>query len=233
MKKIFTIILFLMILAPITSIVYSTDVCFGQNFEVEEKTNGEEYVCIANFCYLYANPTFTAEKITQNEENIKITHKDLLQIEIENKKAVEYFDIDSEDMKFYKVLSYNELELQEAYIYSDFVTKNIQNIEQFPTFNASVNTDTVLFVKNGDEMTELLPLEKGTRIFLYEGYNNTQTYLKVAVKVENSIEYGYVKKEDVAPDGINPAIIYAITIAIACLGIIFALLFMKNKKKKK
>ena len=114
------------------------------------------------------------------------------------------------------------------------MTENISNIETYPTFNATLKNDVYLYEATGEEITptETL-LVKGSRVYLYEGYDNSLPYTRVAVKVENSLEYGYIKTEEISPDGINPAIIYAITIALACIGIIMAFLFMKNKNKKK
>ena len=115
------------------------------------------------------------------------------------------------------------------------MTENISKIETYPIFNATLKNDTYLFEVNGEEFSETETLlESGTRVYLYEGFDNDiNGYNAVAVKVGNSLQYGYVLKSEVSPDGINPAIIYAITIALACIGIIMAFLFMKNKKNKK
>ncbi len=191
----------------------------------ESKT---EWICIANYCYIYSSPSFTAEKVLdENFEEIVVLHKDILTLEENENGVVEYNG-------FYKVLSVGEIAISEGYIFSDFVTENLSQIETYPTFNATLKNDTYLFEVSGEEFTQTETLlEKGTRIYLYEGYDNDiNGYVAVAVKIGSGLQYGYVLKTEVSPDGINPAIIYAITIALACIGIITALLFMKNKKKK-
>lgn len=193
----------------------------------------KEWICIANYCYIYSSPSFTSEKVVdENSDPIIVRHKDILILE-EGENGLNTYE-DSEGQLFYAVLSVNNTTITQGYIFSDFVTENISNIETYPTFNATLKNDVYLYEATGEEITptETL-LVKGSRVYLYEGYNSSLPYTRVAVKVENSLEYGYIKTEEISPDGINPAIIYAITIALACIGIIMAFLFMKNKNKKK
>ena len=135
---------------------------------------------------------------------------------------------------FYLIESYANINFENnAYIFADFVVKNNNDIEIYPAFNASTNQDTHLYLANGEEIVETETfVTSGTRIYLYEGYDESLEFTRVALRVENTLQYGYLKTSTISPDGINPAIIYALTIALACIGIITALLFMKNKKKK-
>ena len=64
------------------------------------------------------------------------------------------------------------------------------------------------------------------------GHREKKEYNAIAFVHENEVLYGYLKTDTISPDGINPAIITCIVIIIALLGIIFAWLFMKNKKVK-
>ena len=191
------------------------------------------YICTANFCYLYEEPAFTSQKILEeNGEPLRISHKDKLSLELTNSIPTEYND--EYGMIFYKVESYAGNPLPSAYIFSDFVAVGGNEIETYPAYNASINADTKLYLLNGEVMEESeIEIEKGERVYLYEGYNKDLDYIPIAYQRGNSLQYGYVLKDVVAPDGVNPYIIYAVTIAIACIGIIIALLFMKNKKKKK
>lgn len=183
----------------------------------------KEYICIANSCYLYTSPSLGVNNMSE----IMVKHKDILTLEEDESGNLKVYD------SFYSVLSVNG-KTTSGYIFSQFVVENSSGIETYPTFNATLKNDTNLYEINGEEFTETdIALEKGTRVFLYEGFDNDITgYNAVAVKIGNELLYGYVLKSEVAPDGINPAIIYAITIALACIGIIMAFLFMKNKKKK-
>ena len=195
--------------------------------------NEKVYICTANFCYLYEEPAFTSQKVLEeNGEPLRISHKDKLSLELTNSIPTEYND--EYGMIFYKVESYAGNVLPSAYIFSDFVAVGGNEIETYPAYNASINADTKLYLLNGEVMEESeIEIEKGERVYLYEGYNNELDYIPIAYQRGNSLQYGYVLKDVVAPDGVNPFIIYAVTIAIACIGIIIALLFMKNKKKKK
>ncbi len=215
----FVLFLFCMFLSP------------GQFVFAENDDN--YYICTANFCYLYEEPAFTSQKILEeNGEPLRISHKDKLSLELTNSIPTEYND--EYGMIFYKVESCAGEQLPSAYIFSDFVALSGSDIETYPAYNASINADTKLYLLNGEVMEESeIEIEKGERVYLYEGYNKDLDYIPIAYQRGNSLQYGYVLKDVVAPDGVNPYIIYAVTIAIACIGIIMALLFMKNKKKKK
>lgn len=195
--------------------------------------NEKVYICTANFCYIYEEPAFTSQKVmNENNKPLRIYHKDELMLELSNELPTEYKD--EYGMIFYKVESFADTQLSSAYIFSDFVAPRGTEIETYPSYNASINTNTKLYLLNGEEIEESeFELVKGERVYLYEGYNKDSKFTPVAYQRENTLQYGYVLTDTVAPDGVNPYIIYAVTIAIACIGIIMALLFMKNKKKKK
>lgn len=195
--------------------------------------NEKVYICTANFCYLYEEPAFTSQKVVgENGEPLQVLHKDEIILELTNNSPTEYDD--GYGMIFYKVESYAGEQLPSAYIFSDFVALSGSDIETYPAYNASINSNTKLYLLNGETMTESeIEIDKGERVYLYEGYNKDLEYTPIAYQRENSLQYGYVLTDTIAPDGVNPYIIYAVTIAIACIGIIMALLFMKNKKKKK
>lgn len=195
--------------------------------------NEQVYICTANFCYLYEAPAFTSQKVVgKNGEPLRIAHKDEIILELTNNSPTEYDD--EYGMIFYKVDSFSGEQLPSAYIFSDFVALGGGDIETYPAYNASINSNTKLYLLNGETMTESeIEIEKGERVYLYEGYNKDLEFTPIAYQRENSLQYGYVLTDTIVPDGVNPLIIYAVTIAIACIGIIMALLFMKNKKKKK
>lgn len=207
-------------------------ICAPPALKTSAETDSAHYICTANFCYLYSEPNFTSTKISDDGNPIKILHKEEITLELTDGAPTEYND--EYGMVFYKVLNYNDLSLDSAYIFSDFVAKSGNEIETYPAYNASANANTKLYLLNGENLTESeIEIKKGERLYLYEGYNKDLEFTPVAYQKYNSLQYGYVLTTAIAPDGINPYIIYAVTIAIACIGIIMALLFMKNKKKKK
>ena len=75
-------------------------------------------------------------------------------------------------------------------------------------------------------------MPKHQRVFLYQGFNNKKQYNAVAFVHENEVVYGFLKKDDIDPDGVNPLLITIACFAIAAIGIILTFVFMKRKKKK-
>ena len=204
---------------------------FLQNNVVFAENVNNEYIAIANFCYLYSAPSFKSDKIIVNDEILRINHKDILLLKVADGNIVSNYD--EKGMLFYQVESVGENTFDSAYVFSDFVAENTNTIEVFPEFNATINTDTLLYQANGETLEPTdIEIAKGERVYLFEGYNDDLNQNRVAVKINNQLIYGYILTDYISPDGFNPAIIYAATIALACIGIIMALLFMKNKKKK-
>lgn len=186
------------------------------------ENNSPNYMICANMAVLYQSPSFSSEKL----ENLP--HKTEVFIESENNLPKEYIN---ENYVFYKVLEYNG---KEGYVLSDLVIKITNQITSVPNFNAQTNKECKVFYLQDTNFVESeITLERKHRIFLYKGYDKNREYTAIAFKYENEIVYGYLKTEDIAPDGINPVVITCVTISIALLGIIFAWLFMKNKKSKR
>ena len=75
--------------------------------------------------------------------------------------------------------------------------------------------------------------KKGTRVFLYEGYDKEKDFLALKFENEGEIVVGYVSIENLKPDGVNYALIVSITAIIALVSIIIILLNVTKKKRHK
>lgn len=176
------------------------------------------YVVAANKASIFEEPDFASEKITS------LSHGMEVELTLENGAPVEF---ENDGFVFFKV---NSLE---GYIFSDLVVLKRDVITSIPNFNGQANNTCVVYLLEDNKLVESeIVLQKGQRFYLYEGFNNHSEYTKIAFLYENSIIYGQIKTGFVKPDGINPVIITCIILILAVLGIIFAWLFMKNKKVK-
>ena len=198
--------------------------CVIGSFFGAEKTFAQNaqkiYVVTANRASVFESPDFSSAKIGQIEHDVEVY------VQMENDAPQEF---KNEGFVFYKI---TQADL-EGYVFADLLTPKSDTITAIPSFNGQTNTESIVFWKQDNEMVESeIILDKGERIFLYEGYNSKEEYNAIAFVHENEVLYGYLKTENISPDGINTAIITCITIIIALLGIIFAWLFMKNRKVK-
>lgn len=190
------------------------------------ETTSQTYVVTANHATLFEEADFASTQLLQlnNGEQVEVEFTDNSPTEYANGEYI-----------FYKIVNFQSLT---GYIYADLLTPNGEVITAIPEFNGKTNAKcTVYFLENNSLIESEITLEKGTRIFLYEGFNNTfkydnEEYNAIAFVNENKVVYGYIQKDFVDPDGINPIIITCVIIIIALLGIIFAWLFIKNKKVK-
>lgn len=206
-KLLFCIFLSLIVVSPLTFLGVN---CFA---ETESKT----YIVTANQASLFSAPSLTSEKIGT------LSHKAEIEISCEEGVPLEFSD---SNFIFYLVSNYET----ESYILADLVVPRNDFLTDIPNFNAKTNSSTsVYFFEDGNYVESEIKLEKHHNIFLYEGYNKKKTYNAVAFVYENEVVYGYIKKEAIDPNGINPVIITVLCVVLALLGIIFALLFMKKR----
>lgn len=179
------------------------------------------YVVTANRATIFEAPDFCSTQIKS------MKHKTEVQLELENEIPKIYL---SSEFGFYKILQYEGID---GYIFSDLVVPKANVITAIPNFNAKTNKSCkVLFLEDNIYVESEISLEKNSNIFLYEGFNGKKQYTAISFVHENEVLYGYLETKNISPNGINPAIIYSLIIIIALLGIIFAWIFMKNKKIK-
>lgn len=212
MKKLFIFIFVLMFVLPIFNV--------GEVFA--DNSSSYSYIVVGNLANIYLQPDFASEKLTT------VKNKTLLVLEVENGQAKEY---KTGDYTFFKVLQYQSLD---GFILADLVAKNSNQIVAVPSFNGQTNSDAVVYFLQDLNMVESdIVLKKNHKIFLYQKYQSKSDFTAIAFLFENEVVYGYIKTEFVEPNGVNPLLISAIFVIIAVISIIFAWLFMQNKKSKK
>lgn len=182
----------------------------------------QQYCIVANKAVLYELPSFTSTKLATIPLNTKVDIQ---------------FDGDTEKIysdgtyTFYKVLQYNQLD---GFVLADLIVKQKHTIETIPNFNAKTNAPCTVYYANGETFEESeISLQKKHKLFLYEGFDKKKDFIAVCFVYENDVIYGFLQRQAISPNGVNPIIITCITLVIALLGIIFAWLFMKKKKTKK
>ncbi len=195
---------------------------------VEESEVSCEYIVSANSAALFSQPDLTSEKLAT------LSHKDEVLLEVSGGKIAVYSGTSGYNFyKLQKQYSNSEGTLVDAYILCDLVTPKTEIIVSIPNFNAQTNANCEVYLKESAEYVESgTTLEKGTRIFLYEGYDSSNEYTAISYVLDGNVLYGYLKTENISPDGLNPLIIVCLTIILALLGIIFAWLFIKRRKVK-
>lgn len=208
MKKILFLFLICLTLLP----------CFSLNFaSANLNTN---YIVVANSATLFSTADFSSEKVAT------LSHKDELEIELFENTPVEY---SCDGFVFYSA----RFEDKSGYILSDLVVARTENITTIPNFNAKTNASCKVYFKNDAEFVESdIVLEKHQKIFLYEGFNDDKDWTAVSFLKDNEVLYGFLKTENISPNGINPIFITCISIILAVVGIVFAWVFIKNKKVK-
>ena len=180
----------------------------------------QKFVVCANSATLFENYDFSSQKVAI------FTHNDEIEIEIENNLPVKYL---SNGFVFYKARFEDKI----GFVLSDLVIEKTNQIETIPNFNAKTNNICKVYFKNDLDFVESeIILEKHQKIFLYEGYNKNNQFTAISFLNNNQVLFGYVKTENVDPDGINPILITCISIILAVIGIVFAWVFIKNKKVK-
>lgn len=184
------------------------------------ETQNISYIVTANQAKIYSTPSLVGSEVLAT-----LSHKDEVQIECEDGIANEYGE---GDFVFYLVTGLEE----NGYILADLVVPENEFLTSIPNFNAQTNDSAnVFFLENGEYVESEITLPRHQRFFLYEGFDSKKDFNAIAFVYENEVMYGYLETDKIDPDGISPVIITIFCLILAVLGIIFALLFMKKKKK--
>lgn len=203
-------IVFLALLLPfslLTKISY-----FSDALEINNQAT-----VISSRCCLYSSPDFSSDKITiiedDQEKIIYLTHN----------QSVKILTI-VDDFAF---VSYQNVN---GYIYKYYLTQN-SPMMIYPVFNASVREDSTIYdIEKEPTINTAL---KGSRVFIYSGFDSNEELTAIQIVLaDGSLYNGYIKTEDLKPDGISGLLIAGITIIIAGVTIILSLLFIRKKKKK-
>ena len=184
------------------------------------------YVITANQATIFAEANFASSKLVTLSNNTRVS------VEMQDEKPVEY---NSNGYVFFKIIDFQG---QDGFVYSDLLTPQANVVTAIPSFNAQTARQcNVFFMQDNTLVQSDITLASGERVYLYQGYDNTlvfngHEYNAIAFVNDNEVLYGYLPIENIIPDGVNPVLITCIVVIIALLGIIFAWLFMKNKKVK-
>ncbi len=191
---------------------------FGVSF-AHAQNNNLTYIVSANYAQVYSEANCSSEVLGT------LQHGDEIVVDAtENLPTEEIW----QDLTFYKVI----YQQQNGYVLANLLTKKVEQIESIPTFNAKTNADCKVYSNPDETSAVAADLKRGTNIFLYEGYNRKSTFTAISFVQDGKVLYGYLKTKDVSPNGINPVIITCVVLILAVLGIIFAWLFMRNRKAK-
>lgn len=175
-------------------------------------SSGGEVFVLSNSTPIYAEASYSAEVLAEASYNDRLT---LLSPEEVN--------------GFYFIsYSFDNSEVQ-GYVPIEIVGEKADEQELVLSYNATLLNKADILSPTDD--TVLCSLEKGVRVFLYEGYNQKADYLAVRFIHGGELMIGRIKTEDVKPDGVNPALIVSIT-AIVALVTIIIILFGITKKKR-
>lgn len=189
----------------------------GLNFtyaDVESQT----FIVSTNSAIVYQTPSLSAERIKT------LSHKTEIEIEVSSSVPIEYVD---GSYVFYHICD-------DGYILSNAVSLKVKTITSIPNFNAKTNTKCNIYTLDENSYVKTADtLENKTQIFLYEGYNSKNKFTAIAYVKNNEVFYGFIETKFVNPNGINPVIITVATLVVAILGVAFAFVFIKGRKKKK
>ncbi len=173
---------------------------------------GDSVYVLSNSCYLYEEPSYASVQLTELKYNEELV--------LLNEEAIEGF--------FYVELVKDGLK---GYVPMEIVGEKAQAQDVIMTYNATVLNDTT--IKSPVDNSEICTLEKGARVFLYEGYDKEKEFLAVKFIKDGEIFIGLININDVKPDGVNVALIISITAIVALVTIIFILIGITNKKRHK
>lgn len=196
------------------------------NFDVGSfETTTQNYVVTANKANIFKEASFSSEILKT------LNHKTIIKVELTDGNPTETL---KDNFVFFTVT----FEETTGFMFADLLVPEQKFLTNIPSFNAQTNTEaTVYFLQDNQIKESGLKLKNKERIFLYEGFDSKKEYTAITFVLNNqdgthSVMYGYLKSKDINPDGINPLLITCIVLILALLGIIFAWMFMKNKKIK-
>lgn len=182
-------------------------------------SEGGQAKIIVSKTYLYTADNFSSEKVIYNDgENailVILKHGEIV--------TIESF---SGDFAYVKTA-----DEKSGFIYKYYISDNTSQ-QVYPVFNASIRNDTKIYdiEQNETEYTA----KKGSRVYIYQGFNDKKEFTAIQIVLDDQTLYnGYIKTEDIKPDGVSGLLIVAITIIIAAVTIILSLLYIKKKRKKK
>ena len=181
---------------------------------------GQEATVIASKSNLFTTADFGSEKVTTLDADEQVV---IVSVRHNDKVIVM-----EEDGDFVKIKTNKDIE---GYIYKYYITQNASQ-QVYPFFNASIRSNTVIY--DVEKIPTSYTAEQGQRVYIYQGFDDKEEFTAIQIALEDGSLYnGYVLTADVKPDGVNSALVVAITIIVAIVTIVLAIVFLKKKRKKK
>lgn len=175
---------------------------------------GGEVFVLADSTPIYAEASYSAEQLATAEFNDALTL------------------LSNEEFNGFYYISFNlQDQIISGYVPIEIVGEKAEEQDLVLSYNATLLNNADILSATDD--TVLCTLEKGVRVFLYEGYNQKADYLPVRFIHGGELMIGRIKTEDVKPDGVNPALIISITAIVALVTIIIILFGITKKKRHK
>lgn len=179
-------------------------------------SSGETLSVISSVCALYETADFDSPAHDSDGKEIVFHHGDKL-------TALE------ESGDFIKVKS-DEVE---GYVFKFYVTSNKSGQDVYPVFNGKVIAkESNIFNIDGSDSGH--KAKENQEVYIYGGFDGKKEKTEVAIVLEDgSLFYGLISTKDIQANGISGALITSITIIIALVTIILAVVFIKKSKTKK
>ena len=168
----------------------------------------------ASSCCVYTDPSFDASKVEIEGETYYI-------------KLYDEVEFKQEQDDFYLVKTKDNIE---GWVYKYYLTSN-KSQSVYPVFNASLRHDCELFDFNEQPLNQTL--KKGSRVYLYKGFNDKEKYTSIQYIAEDGfLVNAMVETGQIQPDGVSSLMIVAISLVASLSTIILMVVFIKKPKKK-
>lgn len=178
---------------------------------------GDSAYVISSRAYLYNEASFSSQKVAENGQELVLNHgQELVILDQENDFVLVSLTIDENEYS--------------GYIYKYYITSSSSQTV-YPVFNGSVRREATIYDM---DYNPKYTIKSGQSVYIYNGYDDDDEYTAVQVVLEDGSLYnGYVRTEDLQPQGISPLLIVGISIISACITVILSLVFIKKSKKIK
>lgn len=177
-------------------------------------STSSEFFLLTDNAYVYAEASYASEQLAE------IKYGDKLTLESQEKTN-----------GFYYISFVKDETAIFGYVNADLVGEKAEAQDVILSYNAKIATDTIVYNISND--SELCTIKKGTQVLLFEGYSNKKDYLPVKFVADGKVIIGKVKTEDVAPYGVNSALIISVTAIMALVSVAMILFGITKKKRHK
>ena len=181
--------------------------------------NGNAQI-IATKCNLYEEASFSSSKVSIQDEE-----ENIVTITLRFGDEVQVGEIQGD---FAFITTSKGVQ---GWVYQYYLSQSSSQ-QIYPVFNGTIIKEALIYYIDG-QSTDIVAT-KGTRVFLFEGFDSKIDKTAVQIVLENgTLLTGYISTDCVEPDGVSKTLIIAITIVAAVSTITLSLIFIRKKSKKK